>query len=280
MAPLELACSSSRAFLPHAATMLASAVPHLGADARVHLLLADEIPDRERQALASVVSDRGAEPVVHTMDPERFRGLKSGGAFAKPVWFRTALGELLPETNRVIYLDSDLLVLDSLVPLWETDLGTSWLGAVTNVFPDQELARLHCERLGIDAGRYFNSGVLLLDLERMREGRAFERVREFAIANREALIFADQDSLNGALAEQRLQLHPRFNLMLGIELHPWADEVHSPEAIAEARANPVIRHFEGGTNKPWLPQAPEEARHQWERLRAQTPWATGAPSLR
>ena len=41
--------------------------------------------------------------------------------------------------------------------------------------------------------------------------------------------------------------------MLGIEQHPWSADVHGADLVAEARASPAVRHFEGTTNKPWLP---------------------------
>ena len=261
---IEIACAADRAFLPHTATMLASVLANAGGEVRVHVLTAPDVGRADRKLLAGV----GDAPIeVTPVDARLFEGLKAAGPFPAAVWYRTALPQILRGLERVIYLDSDVLVLDSLVPLWESELGDAWIAAVTNVFPNEEFAHVHCGRLGLDPARYFNSGVLLMDLNRLRAARSFDRVRDFALANREQLIFPDQDTLNGALGEHRLSLHPRWNLMLGIEQHPWSKQIHGAEAVAAAVADPAIRHFEGTANKPWLTDAPEWSRQLWDRYR-------------
>ena len=81
--------------------------------------------------------------------------------------------ELLPEVERVLYLDVDTLALDDLAPLWRTDLGDAYVGAVTNVFQPDHL--FHAAELGIRPEDYFNSGVLLLDLAALRRDGCAER---------------------------------------------------------------------------------------------------------
>src|SRR5437879_3158835 len=79
-------------------------------------------------------------------------------------WYRIFLPELLPELDRVLYLDADVIVVDSLIPLWNVDLSEDYLAAVTNVF---QAAHVHRPvELGLAGPRaYFNSGVMVLNLE-------------------------------------------------------------------------------------------------------------------
>ena len=57
------------------------------------------------------------------------------------MWYRIFLPELLPDVDRVLYLDADTIAVDSLAPLWEIDLDDSYLGAVTNVFQANHVHR-------------------------------------------------------------------------------------------------------------------------------------------
>ena len=270
---IEIACAADRAFWPRVATMLTSALDHAGERPRIHVLAGGGLSYRERRRMVLMLEERGAEATIHRMRDETFEGLRATGPFPVVVWYRTALAETLADVDRVLYLDSDLLVLDSLEPLWETELGDNLVGAVTNVFPDRELAGRHCEALGIEPSRYFNSGVLLLDLAGMRTERSSERIRDFARRHAERIVFPDQDALNGALGERRLALDPRWNLLLGAEHHPGEVPGTERQAIEAAIAHPAIRHFEGAANKPWRRSAPAWARELWRQHRDRTPWA-------
>ncbi len=277
---IEIACATDRAFLPHAATMLASLLANGGTAPRVHLLAGEGIGRRERRRIGEVLAGSGVELTVHRMDDGRFEGFRAAGPFPVAVWYRTLLPELLAESPRVLYLDSDLLVLDELGPLWDTDLRGAELGAIRNAFPDRELADRHPRSLGLDPRRYFNSGVLLMDLERMRADHAFERVRDFALANAGSLVFPDQDTLNGAFAYSCRLLDPRWNLQLGAELHPEELPADERAAIEAASADPAIRHFEGAVNKPWRQSAPPGVRELWSTYRALTPWGRAETASR
>ena len=65
------------------------------------------------------------------------------------MWYRIFLPELLPDVDRVLYLDVDTLAVDSLEPLWATDLGDAPGGAVTNVFMQDRDSRPRPEALGL-----------------------------------------------------------------------------------------------------------------------------------
>jgi lipopolysaccharide biosynthesis glycosyltransferase len=86
---------------------------------------------------------------------------------------RLFLHELLPTVDRVIYLDCDLLICGDLVELAEMDLGGVPLAAVRDrvitTFA-HELDTLAADLPAVDPqSPYFNSGVLVLDLRRLRE---------------------------------------------------------------------------------------------------------------
>lgn len=271
-APIEIACASRRDYLPHVATMLASALANAGAPIRANLLVGDDVADGDLAPLETMLDDGGSELRVLRPDPARLAGLTVTGTLPAAHWYRQLLPELpeLAGTARALYLDADLLVLGSLAPLWGLDLGGAALAAVDNVFPDPDSGARYCEALGVEPGGYFNTGVMLLDLDELRRLRSFDRIRAFGRDAPVRLILPEQDAMNAVLAGSRKRLAPRWNSMRALEL-PHARSHFTAAEIETARAEPVIRHFEGSELKPWSPEAPALDRDLWARYSRHVP---------
>lgn len=270
--PIQIACAARRDYVPHAATMLHSVLERAGAPVAVTLLHGSDMRRGDASRLAEMVRRHGGELSALEVSADRVAGLRTLDFLPASHWYRIFLPELLPSVDRVIYLDADAIVVDTLVPLWETDLGDALVGAVTNVFQADHAE--HPARLGLTAaGSYFNTGVMLLDLAAMRSDGTSDRLCRYARANSEKLGFPEQDVMNVVVGARRLALHPRWNLMNSILLFASANDVFGADVVAEARATPAIRHFEGpGPNKPWHPLCEREGRELYLRHRRQTPW--------
>jgi lipopolysaccharide biosynthesis glycosyltransferase len=218
-------------------------------------------------------ADREGQIFFCEIADEQVSGLPIQPLFGPAMWYRILLPELLGELNRVLYLDADTVVVDDLSPLAELDLGDHLLAAVTNVFMPYH--RFRPAELGIAPSAYFNSGVLLLNLEQMRSDGFTAAVRQLATGSRGAsLTWPDQDALNLAVQDRWQRLHPRWNCMNSIVNEPeLADEVFGPEQTREALSSPAIRHFEGeGLNKPWHAMHPRAGRRLYRAHRRATPW--------
>ena len=165
---IEVACATDSAFLPHCATMLRSLLDHCDGRARIHLLHGEGIAADQLERISDMVVDEGCQLVPHLIDRGRLRG---ADRFAPtPSWYRILLPELLPDTEQVLYLDCDMIVTESLRPLWNSDLSRHSVAAVSAVFPWPEWGARHCAALGIEDPRdYFVSGLMLMNLGRLRK---------------------------------------------------------------------------------------------------------------
>lgn len=159
--------------------------------------------------------------------------------------FRLLLPQLLPGTPKVLYLDADVLIVDRVRPLWETELGDCCVAAVTNsLFKHME--RRVQQTLGLPDGRaYFNSGVLLLDLDALRRTGLDKELLAFASQRHTPLPWPDQDVLNAVLWRRRKPLHPRWNATNGMFDLPWRYLPWSKQDLIEATRHPAIVHFVG-----------------------------------
>jgi lipopolysaccharide biosynthesis glycosyltransferase len=274
MTVLHVACAADEGYAPHSAAMLHSVIAHRGeGDLQIHYLHGPGFPDRSAAVIREMVERGGAAISFWEIADERIAGLPEMDFVTSAMWYRILLPELLPDVDRVLYLDVDTIALDSLEPLWETDLAGSYIAAVTNVF----YMRSHAQRaveLGIEPTDYFNSGVVLMNLDLMRRDDASRALFEYARAHAAELAWPDQDALNVVLGKRRVALRPRWNCMNSILLFPWAADVLGAEAVEEARTDPAIRHFEGPTiNKPWHHESESPMRDVYFEHRRQTPFS-------
>lgn len=270
MSDLHVACAAEGAYDAHSAAMLHSVLTNGGMPGvHVHYLHGPAFPQRSLARLERMVTRLGGTFAPRAIAPERVARLPVVAEFTVAMWFRILLPELL-DADRVLYLDVDTLVLDDLGPLWRTDLSGSYVGAVTNVLMPHH--RHRPAQLGLSGDAYFNSGVLLMNLEAMRADECTRAIAEYAATGGRALEWPDQDALNVVLGGRRTPLHPRWNAMNSLRFD-WAPDVFGEDAVREARTRPAIRHFEGpGQNKPWNRGGDPEDRAQYLAHRRRTPW--------
>jgi lipopolysaccharide biosynthesis glycosyltransferase len=275
---LDVACAAEGAeYVAHSAAMLHSVLAlHPQDDVHVQYMHGPDIGAAEEERLAAMVESGGGTISFMRIADSEIEGLPTVGFTRKATWYRIFLPELLPDVDRLLYLDSDLIVVDSLAPLWALDLSGCWVGAVTNVFQENHLGRPR--ELGLAGPHvYFNAGVLLMNLAEMRRDGRTQALLDYGVRNAERLEWRDQDALNVVLGERRLALHPRWNLMNSMFLFKRSARGLGRRALRQAFRNPAIRHFEGpDALKPWHPQCEQRLRELYMEHRRATPWPLSA----
>jgi len=122
--------------------------------------------------------------------------------------YRILLPYLIP-SDKIIYLDCDVIVNLDIMELWETDLGSFYLGAVH----DQGIMDVahNITVLGLNPDTYFNSGVILFELNNIRQKMNwYEDIVNF-LRRFPSTTMPDQDVLNHVFGGNYLQMDQRFN---------------------------------------------------------------------
>ena len=264
---MEIACAADGAYIPHGAAALHSLLEQADAGTRIHLLQGPGVTAEDRSLLTRMVEEQDGEIEFVPVSEDLCSGLPDVWSMGKVTWYRIFAPELLPDVDRVLFLDLDIIALSPLRPLWDTDLGDSYLAAVTNVLSPIDGKRLVKE--GFDPSTYFNAGVMLMDFARIRQEGCTQAMREYALSHQ--LVLWDQDALNAVLGPHRLALHPRWNCMNSFFEFAWSERVFGPNELREAEADPVIRHFEGPA-KPWHYLGDRASVDLYAKHRRQTPW--------
>lgn len=280
-ARIVLACCSDAAYAPHAATMLLSALERTpGARFTVHYLVDPDFPEATRETVRGALARHAArlELHFHTVPDRLVEGLPlfshmKAGSLRPVMWYRLFLPELLPQEDKALYIDCDTLVTDSLLPLWNTELGEHALAAVTNPSWKGDMAENWAERCGLARREdYFNTGVMLLNLAAFRRHGWTQQVLEHGRANADWTRFGDQDSLVVVLHKHRLPMDPRWNVMRIVALSGNSRELFTAAQMRDVLRRPGIIHFEGST-KPWMDATKHPYGRLHQRYARQLPWS-------
>lgn len=225
-------------------------------------------------SLRQLVAARDAQSVLYLhgidnpyADSYEVRGISTG------TYLRLALPELLPETDRILYLDVDILVLGGLRALWETPMEGKALAAVKGAVNLSDKWEWNCgrdywSRLEGQKGKYINAGVTLLHLSEIRRRNLQKEWNELA---RQKLYYQDQDILNitckGAIHYLPLQYN-RLAYLSKEEYHRFVEEgICTQEEYDQAMEAPAMIHYAG--DKPWKRYDTNLASMWWEYVNGQ-----------
>jgi Glycosyl transferase family 8 len=225
---LTICAGADAAFTPWLRIALFSALERLSQPARVIVLDVGELVDplglqaaleRHPRCAGAQVSREPLEAFaehaasvrrsVHPLLIERYGWMP---------WLRLALEQLLPDVERAILIDADVLVRADLAELWASVPVGRPIAAVRDfhmptlaqAFPDG------IEGYALDpSAPYFNCGVLLLDLAAWRGERVRDRVLDFIDAHGSALRYGEQDALNAVYSREIVELDPLWNVQHG-----------------------------------------------------------------
>ena len=173
--------------------------------------------------------------------------IKNKNGYPPSAYFRLFVGQILPsEVERVLYLDSDSLVLGSFEEVLKMDLENNVIAGVSEVMITVDYKR----KFGLGSNDlYVNSGVCLMDLNKIRAEEIWERFVLY-IENHE-LPCADQDVLNTLLIGRIALIHPKFNLQNYLLNHTveyfshytsGSKMFYTQMLVDEAIKNPVFIH--------------------------------------
>lgn len=248
-----VACTDKWCVMPLGVLMTSVCVNNPNVDITFHVVHDDSVSDCDRSDLEETIAGYSGKNIAfYAVDITRFPCLPkvtTGLGITKAAFYRLLLSEILPDIPKVLYLDSDIVVRHSLIPLWNTEIEDYAVGVV----PDGlEGTKEIYERLNYPSQLgYFNTGVMLVNLDYWRNHNLVTGFMDFLRNHAGDLLFADQDVLNPTLCESKKNLPIKYNsTFLYLWEKPQYDYRKYEKEVIEAREDPVIVHFAG--NQPWI----------------------------
>ncbi len=145
--------------------------------------------------------------------------------FTLTIYYRLFIPVMFPEYDKGIYIDSDVVLRGDLAELFDTEIGDNYIGACADlsVVDVPEIALYMENAVGVDRHEYINSGVLLMNLQKMREAEMDKHFLTLLETYHFDCIAPDQDYLNALCSGKIHYLSPVWDAMPNEETPPLAD---------------------------------------------------------
>lgn len=156
--------------------------------------------------------------------------------YTHTTYYRLFIARMFPEYEKALYLDCDVVVTGDVSELYFTDIGENLVGAI----PDQsvnfyEPFMLYVnEVLGVTPEKYFNAGILLMNLKKFREVDFYSQFSDL-LQRYKFIVAQDQDYLNVICKDK---------------VHYIGREWNTMPIASNACKNPKLVHY-NLTRKPW-----------------------------
>ena len=243
-------------------------------------LLGKDISEENREKLAEIAQKYNRS--IHIIEIQKLDLPQSLLQNRWPIsaFARLYAGSMLPEgIERVVYIDCDTIINGDISELERLDMGGHIICGVKEC-----VGRYYRKNIGLsDSSNYINAGILLIQLDKLREIDVALSIRQFVEEYEQYIHYADQDILNGAFGERIGILPKKYNVMTLDVAHTY-DEIlmlrrpvgfYSREDIQEAAAHPLIIHYTTNLRivRPWFRKADHPLKAPFQKYLKLSPWA-------
>lgn len=194
--------------------------------------------------------------IVKSVEYSEFKIHNKAMYVTKSACLKFELGNILSNLDKVLYLDGDVIVQKDLLELYNTELTNEYAAVVKDFFVMNRLKPSIFERLNIAPREYFNSGVMLLNLAKIREDDIVEKLFEYR--KNGINVFMDQDTLNVVFGKDVKYLEVYNNFLTTYFTSFSIKEINNYFEIAQIVKNKndilkkcLILHY-ASKIKPWL----------------------------
>ena len=216
-------------------------------------VVANGLSDESIAVLRELETEHDRIFIIQTTDSEKYnRFVMKQFPVTTTDLFKFELPDLLPANlEKVLYLDGDIIVQKDLAPIFNENIENVYAGAVKDYYavfdPDSFQKRLNVKHKG-----YFNAGVLLLNLKKMREDHVPALLLQYRKSHNDK--FMDQDTFNAVLKENVKYLSFFYNFMYHCWIYDTKDladyyDIQMGKSRYEWIRDALIIHFTW--RKPW-----------------------------
>lgn len=258
--------SSNNYFVPYMSVMFASILEHMNPNNKYHIIILHKDISLEYQYMLEKQIEQKHNFSIRFIDvSEQVSQYSFYTAnrmfFTMEAYYRLLAPFLLPEYDKAIYMDGDMVALKDVGLLNTIDLGTCLVGAVRDFCGLSDLYDANSDRKAYmheilelkNSDDYYISGLLIMNLKEFRRKFTLDQIMELATSR--DWKYHDQDILNILTEQNTLLLDARWNVLQDYGMHHLMPAKYYEE-WKQSQKDPFIIHF-GGDAKPWrFPRVP------------------------
>ena len=247
----NILCATDDNYAPYCGIMLTSLFENNKELNFCIYILVEQLSNKSKNEFATLARIYNQRIEIITVDSDKLKDcpMHDDDYVSLVTYYRLLAPQLLPqEIDKLLYLDSDMIIDRSIESLYNTDIENYAIAAALDedYMNEEKYKRLEYAF----EKKYFNAGVLLINLKYWRDNKVMQRCFEYIKGNANKLIFHDQDTLNFVLKDEKKEIHIKNNFQTGFIHKKRNVEPGLINDINESVVAPVVIHYTG-LNKPW-----------------------------
>jgi Capsule polysaccharide export protein len=277
---INIVFSADAKFVPYFATSLFSLLKNLSDPRKlnVFLLTDDTFTVDAQEKILSMRATREFDLYPIVVDASKYKSVKTTVGISVAAYNRLFMDAILPaDVDRVIYLDSDLIIEKNIAEIYDLDMDGLLFRGV-----EDSISSVYKSRYDLPpSSHHINSGVMLCNVALMRESGFDQRITDFMEIHRYRIVMGDQQIINEVFFNQIGSLPLQWNVHGSMFVRGWAaqkvgvDNTMDAGEVAEAVRSPAVIHYTF-KRKPWMSLEHPRAR-TWHRYNEKTPFKVGLP---
>lgn len=233
----------------------------------IYIMTQGGFAEENKQKLLSLQAKYGNRCKINLIDmQDNYENANVAGhgrtPLSTPAYYRLSLSSLLPKLDKIIWLDGDTLVFDDLTSLFNISMeGLYYRGFLDYPYP--------MECFNFNGDHYICSGVMLINLEKLRRDNMETQIATFIVENNDKLVQHDQTVINVLFEKNIGALPPKYCIFNFADMEMVedysnrlvAENRYTKDEILDAYNNPVILHY---VYKPWTELESNRKALWWE----------------
>lgn len=249
---INIALSTDDNYACHTAVVIASILYNANKEDNLHFFIMGNISLNTKNNICKLKKIKSFEITFLSIDESKLAFLRKVNIrqhVTLATYYKLFMPDYFPHINKILWLDSDLIVLTSLKELWEVNIDDYYFAATSDI------GQWYKEKIGIPEDYiYINSGVFIMNSRKMREENALAYMVEYVEKNYSKFTVADQCIINGAFYDKIKLTEHKWNFIYEfVDANLRKDYIfRDEEDYKQAFSTPAIVHFAGNHSKPWL----------------------------
>jgi len=265
----NIALVTNKLYLQHACVTIISLLSN-NKDLKIKFyIISDDLDNNDLELIKTCTKEYRCSIVLNIISKDTFCNVSTIGRHSKIVNYRFLISRLINE-DKILYCDIDIVVNGSIKNFYDQDIENYYLAAVEDwgLFDRHDLLNMDKDT------KYFNSGVMLLNLKNIRKDNIFEICIKKLDDLTDKYIYPDQDIINSVINGRWKQSQLKYNAINSYVRKSFLKNNYFNKIdILEAYNNPVIIHYTG-KRKPWHYKSRHRFRHLYWKYLDMTPFKT------